>query len=143
MAAERNTDKQAYAQLRYMQNVYSQQYELLEEQMATYSLSLDSIRKGAQFLGESKQASNAKTLVNIGGGAYVEASLPELKSTLVYVGSGYLVERSVTEAKAFIEGNQKKQEELLKKLDAERRKLQNELMSIAYRMEAMQNKQQV
>ena len=136
-----NTEENAYAQLRYMQNMYSQQYQLLEEQMATYSLSLDSLRKGVQFLAAAKPSSKSKTLLNIGGGAYVEASLPEIKSILVYVGSGYLMEKSVTESKEFVEGNLKKQEEILSKLDAQRKKLQGELINISYKLESMQQQQ--
>ncbi|MCL5008397.1 MAG: hypothetical protein M1156_00715 [Candidatus Marsarchaeota archaeon] len=58
------------------------------------------------------------------------------------MGSGYLVEKSVLEAKEFIEANQKNQEVMLNKLDAERKKLQNELISIAYKMESMQQGRQ-
>jgi prefoldin alpha subunit len=139
---QQNSDESAYAQLRYMQNVYSQQYELIEEQIASYSVSLDAVRKGAAFLGSSKQANKSKTLISVGGGAYIEATLPEIKTTLVYIGSGYLVEKSVLEAKEFIEANQKNQEVMLNKLDAERKKLQNELISIAYKMESMQQGRQ-
>ncbi len=137
----KNTD--AYAQLRYLQNAYSQQYELIEEQMATYSISLESVRKGIEFLADAKKASNTKTLINIGGGAYTLASFPEIKSILVYVGAGYLVEQSLDVAKEYVDNGRKKQEETLRKLDNERKKLQGELMGIAYKMEEMQQKQQV
>jgi prefoldin alpha subunit len=99
------------------------------------------MRKGVQFLNDSKQADKKKTLISIGGGAYVEALFPDIRSALVYVGAGYLVERSVAEAKAIVEDNKNKQEEMLKKLDAERRKLQSELISISYRIETMQQQQ--
>ncbi len=135
-------EENAYAQLRYLQNMYSQQYELLEEQIATYSVSLDSIRKGADFLGKTGQANKSKTLVSVGGGAYVEAAFPEIKATLVYVGAGYLVEKGVSEAKEYVEANQKKQELLLGKLDAERRRLQGELINLSYKLESMQARQQ-
>ena len=133
-----DSKENAYAQLRYLQSVYSQQYELLEEQIATYSISLDSVRKGVQFLDGTREASKSKTLVSLGGGAYAEASFPDIKSVLVYVGAGYLLEKGVDSAKSYIDEGRKKQEEMLRKLDTERRKLQGELINIAYKMEAMQ-----
>ena len=36
-APAKQTKEEAYAQLRYMQNAYTQQYQLLEDQIATYT----------------------------------------------------------------------------------------------------------
>ncbi len=139
--APKPTQEEAYAQLRYLQSVYSQQYELIEEQIASYTLSIDGVRKGSVFLGDVKSAHKKNTLVSLGGGAYIEATFGDINKTMVYVGAGYLVEKSVAEAKLFVDNTLKKQEESLKRLDADRRKLQEELMSVAYKMESMQPQQ--
>lgn len=135
--APQPTQQEVYSQLRYLQNVYSQQYELLEQQIAPYTITIDGVRKGSVFLSEVKSASKKNTLVSVGGGAYVEATLGDISKTMVYVGAGYLVEKSAADAKTFVDEMLKRQEDSLKRLDADRRKLQSELMSVAYKLESM------
>ena len=108
-----NKDNNAYTrdainQLRYLQNVYSQQYEVLENQISTYTMSIDAILKGVEALEKATTAEKSKTLINTGPGVYMEGEITNNKTTLTYVGAGYLIEKTVAQAKEFIELNKKK-----------------------------------
>ncbi len=138
-----NKDNNAYTrdainQLRYLQNVYSQQYEVLENQISTYTMSIDAILKGVEALEKATTAEKSKTLINTGPGVYMEGEITNNKTTLTYVGAGYLIEKTVAQAKEFIELNKKKQEEVLKKLLSEKSKLQSELIDVMYKLESLQ-----
>ncbi|MEM0201310.1 MAG: prefoldin subunit alpha [Candidatus Micrarchaeaceae archaeon] len=139
MGKSKNSSAQeAINQLRYLQNVYSQQYELLENQISTYTISIDAILKGVEALEKITISEKNKTLINTGPGVYMEGEITNTKTTLTYVGAGYLIEKTISEAKEFIELNKKKQEEVLKKLLLEKSKLQNELIDIMYKLESIQ-----
>lgn len=130
--------RDAINQLRYLQNMYSQQYEVLDNQISTYSGSIDAILKGVEALEKVTKSEKSKTLINTGPGVYMEGEITNTKTTLTYIGAGYLIEKTITEAKEFIETNKKKQEDVLKKLISEKGKLQNELLDIMYKLESLQ-----
>ncbi|MGC8479310.1 MAG: prefoldin subunit alpha [Candidatus Micrarchaeia archaeon] len=129
---------EAVNQLRYLQNVYSQQYEIIENQISTYSMSIDAIQKGIDALEKATKSEKVNTLINTGPGVYMDGVITNTKTTLTYIGAGYLVEKTVAEAKEFISNNKKRQEEVLKKLVSEKSKLQNELLDIMYKLESLQ-----
>ena len=137
-SVDQSKTNEAISQLRYLQNIYSQQYELLESQISTYIISIDAILKGLDVLNNTAMISGSQILVNTGPGIYVEGKIGSTKNMLVYVGAGYIVEKSAEEAKIFIESNKQKQEEVLKKMTAEKSKIQSELLDILYKLEALQ-----
>lgn len=138
MADDSKTLAEAQAQLRYLQNVYSQQYELLENEIATFSLGMSSVQRNLDILDNKGTFANSNILINAEGGAYIEGSIKEIKKVIVYAGAGYLVEKNVEDAKEMMKETQKKQEETIKKLVGERQKLQNELMDISYKLSALE-----
>ncbi len=135
---ERPKNDDAINQLRYLQNVYSQQYELLESQINTYTISIDSISKGLEVLYDVNSITNTKMLINTGPGIYIEATAGNAKTVITYIGAGYLVEKTAEDAKTFIDSNKKKQEDVLKKMITEKLKIQGELIDILYKLEALQ-----
>lgn len=132
------TAAEVQAQLRYLQSVYSQQYELLENEIATFTIAMGSVQKNLETLESRERLSNSTILISGEGGAYIEAGIKSLEKALVYVGAGYLVEKKVDEAKEYLKGNSKKQEETIRKLNAERQKIEKELMDISYRLSSLE-----
>lgn len=125
---------EAYNQLKYLQSIYSQQYEILENEIATFTLSINSIQRNMQLLENANRLEGAKILINGEGGTYIEAGINSVKKVITYIGAGYLVEKDVEDAKSFLIGNEKKQEESLKRLAAERQKIEKELVEIALKL---------
>ena len=138
MAAETNSKNDALNQLRYLQNIYSQQYEIVENQINTYSISIDAMNKGLDALKNSGSLNSSNILINAGPGIYMEGNIGNTKSIITYIGAGYLIEKTLDESKTYMESNLKKQEDFLKKLLADKTKLQDELIDILYKIESLQ-----
>ena len=138
MEANRNEAAEAIAQLRYMQNVYSQQYEFIQNEISAYIAELNALRGNLSIIENAPTLDNSKVLVDCDGGAYVEASLGKVQKMIVYVGAGYLVEKSLEDAKRFVNENSARREEMIRRLDGEKKKLESELVNIAYKLASMQ-----
>ena len=128
----------AIAQLRYLERLYSQQYEVINDEIATYTIGLSGLRKNIEFLDTYGSIKGINTLINCEGGTYVHAKIAESSTVLTYIGAGYLVEKGIEEAKAFVKENEKKEEEILKKLSVEKQKISAELADITYRLGALE-----
>lgn len=130
------SEAEAQAQLRYLQSVYSQQYELLQNEIATFTMALGSTQKNADLLENRDKISNSTILISGEGGAYIEASIKSIDRAIVYVGAGYLVEKSAEEAMEYLKTNAAKQEETMKRLVADRQRIEKELMDISFKLSA-------
>ncbi len=140
MADERISEQElqeATAQLQYLQGVYSQRYEILNEQMAAYTMARDAVARSLELLSKAESLGNSSILVNAEGGAYIEAGIKAIDRVVTYVGAGYLVEKTVPEAKAFLEVAAKNSDGTISRLAKERQKVEKELFEISYRMTAL------
>lgn len=139
MAQERRGSvAEAQAQLRYLQNVYSQQYELLENEIAAFTLAMGSVQKNIDILEGKGRLENSSILINGDGGVYIEASIKSISKVLVYIGAGYLIEKNAEEAKELLQTNSKKQEEAFRKLVSDRQRVEKELVDISYKLSALE-----
>lgn len=127
-----------YLQLRYLQNIYARQFEMLENEIATYTLTVGAVQRNMQVFDNIKKVESSKMLVSGEGGTYIEAEIKKVSKALTYVGAGYLVEKTLEGAKAFLKDNEKKQQDALKKLVAEKEKIEKELIGINYKLAAME-----
>jgi len=132
---------EAQAQLRYLQSVYSQQYELIENEIATFTIAMGAVQRNLEILESKDKLANSTILINGDGGAYIEASIKSVNKALVYVGAGYLVEKDAEAAMEFLKGNGKKQEDAIKKLISEKEKIEKELVDISYKLSALSPEQ--
>ncbi len=128
--------QEAFAQLQYLQNVYTQRYEILNEQITTYSIARDAVLRSISLIDNAGSLENSNVLLNTEGGTYIEASVNKVDKLLTYVGAGYLVEKGIAEAKEFLEAAVKNSESAVAKLMGERQKVEQELFDISYRMAA-------
>lgn len=135
---DRNAAAEAQAQLRYLQNIYSQQYEVIENEIATFGIAMGSVQRNIDLLEKKAKIENSNILINGEGGTYIEASIKSINKLIVYVGAGYLVEKGAEEAKDFLKGNEKKQEEALKRLIGDKQKIEKELVDISYKLSLLE-----
>ncbi len=124
-------------QLRYLQNIYSQQYEVLENDIATYTIANTSLQRNLDLL-DSEEVLDSNILISGEGGAYIPAKIGKFETVMTYVGAGYMVEKSVKDASAFLRANQKKGEEFLNRLMTDKQRVERELMDISFKMNALQ-----
>ena len=128
-----------FNQLRYLQELYTQRYEVLESEIATYSMAINAVERNIQTLEGTAQLENTSILVGESG-MYLNAAVKKIEKIITYIGAGYLVEKSVDEAKDFMKVNSDKHKEGMKKLTAEKQKIEKELVSISYKLSELQNR---
>jgi len=129
-------------QLRYLQNLYSQQYESLDGSIANYTMTNTSLDRNIEILEKSKSVENSNIIIAGEGGAYIPAKLGKVDKIMTYVGGGYLIETNVEKALEFLKANRAKGEEVLTKLVAEKRKVEKDLLDIQYKLNALQYEEQ-
>ena len=129
-------------QLRYLQNLYSQQYENLENNIATYSLANTSLQRNIDLLERSKSVEGSNIMVSGEGGAYISAKVHKVDNVITYIGGGYMIDNTPEKALTFLKENRKRGEEMLNKLVSEKQKIERDLIDIQYKMSALQYQQQ-
>lgn len=133
--------QEEFNRLIYLQNAYTQQYEAISSELTTFGLAQGSLQRSLELLGRKDDVRNAGVLLSVEGGSYIEASIRSIDRVITYVGAGYLVEKDVEGAKAYIGRNIESSDEAIKRLVADRKKLEDELMRIQYALETMQQGQ--
>ncbi len=135
---ENKNGPQDIEQLKYMQNVYAEQYELLGNEVTTLSMAINTVRKDVDLIENMDKVVNSEVLFNSQGNIYMTANVGKVSSVVVYVGANYLIEKNLDEAKGFLKENLEKQEAGLRKLVSERQKIEKELFDISYKLSSMQ-----
>jgi prefoldin alpha subunit len=133
---EENTNE-AVNQLRYLQSIYTQEYEAVLNDLSNYTLAYNAIERNIEVLEKLNILEGANVLLNLEAGTYVEAKVSNIKNAMTYVGSGYLVEKSVEDAKEFLSSSAKRQEGLLKQIAEQKNKIEKELINIAFELESI------
>ncbi len=115
---------------------YSQQYELLTQQVRF----IESARAEALASIESLEALAAadgevSTLLNLGGGVSVRATVADTKKMLVGIGAGVTVEKSTEEALSFLRDRITEMDASGKRLSESLGKLQSQMSAVEQRMQ--------
>lgn len=131
-----------FMQLRYLQGLYGQQYENLENNIATYNLANSSLQRNIEMLDKSKSMEGSNIMIGGEGGAYMSAKVNKTDKVITYIGGGYMVEKSVEGALSFLRENEKRGMEALTKLQAEKKQVEKELLDVQYKMNSLQYQQQ-
>ena len=124
-------------QLKYMQGVYGQEYEALAANINSYVSLSAMMSRNIEFIENVERVKGSNMLLNLEAGTYIEVKASNTDKVFTYVGFGYVVEKSKDEAKAFLEENRKKTDEIVKKLTVDREKIETELMSIELKLNSM------
>ncbi len=124
------------AQLQYLQGVYTQRYDILNEQIATYNMAKEAVMRNMDMIDRASSMENKTILLNADGGAYIEANIGKLDKMITYVGAGYLVEKPLPEAKEFLQATVKGGDAAVSRLVDERKKVEKELFDISYKLAA-------
>lgn len=129
---------QAYA------NEYSQQHELLTQQLRF----LESARGEARASIETLEAfsgleGDVPTLLNLGGGISVHATVTDTKNIMVGIGAGITVEKPVEEAITFLRDRITEMDASAKRLSESLGKLQEQMRAIDQRMQEIYSQTQL
>ena len=128
---------QAYA------NEYSQQFELLTQQLrfieSARGEALASIESLEAFSGLER---DVPTLLNLGGGVSVHATVTDTKKILVGIGAGITVEKPVEEAITFLRDRITEMDASAKRLTESLGKLQEQMRAVEQRMQEIYSQTQ-
>ena len=133
---------EAQAQLQYLYNVYTQQHGLLENEIAALTMTSAAIARNIETLENKERLSGSKILIDGEGGAYLTATMDPIDKALVYIGAGYLLEKDAPQALDYLKANSKKQDEIIKKLNADKQRIEKELVSVTYNLSQMEQQRQ-
>ncbi len=131
------------AQLSYLQSMYSQQYETVQNDIASYTIANTALQKNIDLLQSAKTLGGSDIMISGEGGAYMHAKLAGSDTVMTYVGAGYLVDMDSLSAVEFIRSNQKKSEQVLNKLMSDKKMLESELLDISFKLNALRAQQGV
>jgi len=137
MANEReelNLDKRNIDELRYIQQLYQNQYSMIGNSINALLRELQELNATQQTLEHIELFEGKSTLTQIGGGFYLHSKVDDPKNVIVNVGSGYLVEKEVDAAKTHVADLIKSYTDNLNRLTKSRKEVEAALIEMNYRI---------
>jgi prefoldin alpha subunit len=129
------TDEQTLEELRYLQQVYQNQYAVAGNSINMTLQALQELNSAQKTL-ENLDLTNGREIVtSLGAEVYAFGKISNPKSVLVAVGAGYLVEKDIDSAKGYAAALIQKHTENLNKITKSRKEIESALIEISYRLE--------
>ncbi len=128
-------------QLSYMRNIYMQEYEAVVSNINNYSLVANTVERNIEFISSLEKIKDKSMLLSLEAGTYIEVRPKNTDTVFTYVGFGYMIEKSREEAKKFLENSKKKTDDVIKKLNTDRERLETELVNIELQLNAVQKEE--
>ncbi|MGI0100203.1 MAG: prefoldin subunit alpha [Candidatus Micrarchaeaceae archaeon] len=126
----------ALEELRYLQQLYQNQYALLGNSINAELGELQELNSAQRTLEGAGMLEGKDVLNPIGGGIYFQGRISDPKNVLVGVGAGYVVEMEVDPAKTYVAELIKKRTDGLNRLTKNRKELEAALVDISYNIES-------
>src|ERR1700733_5972170 len=93
--------EQGLDELRYIQQVYQNQYAMLGNSINMIIQELGQLNSAQKTLENMDLTEGKEVITNVGSDFYLFGKIPNSKSILVGVGAGYLVEKDIDSAKTY------------------------------------------
>ncbi|MGI0133434.1 MAG: prefoldin subunit alpha [Candidatus Micrarchaeaceae archaeon] len=122
-------------QLRYMMQVYQNQYGMMSNSI---NMALNDLRElnNAQKTIESNDSVKGKlSFTDLGAGFYMKSRIDEEDSVIVGVGGNYFVEKDNTEAKQYVARQVGRKTDELNKMIKNKKELEGAMMELSYKIE--------
>ena len=135
MGEEEKKAAEELEKLRYLQELYMQEYNAVLGKLSEYAADSAAMERNREVLNNIDKIKGNNILLNLEGGSYIEVKVSDIAGILTYVGAGYIIETDKENASRILETNSKRVEELAKKLTAEKEKLEGILTDIEFEIE--------
>ncbi len=136
--------QQQLAELSEKHQVYQYQAESLAQQINMVKLTVRDVETALTTITALKgEQAGKETLVPIGFGSFVKATLTEPDKVVVGIGAGVSIERNVDEARAFLDNKKDELNKYLEQLNGTIAKIAQELQNIQKLVQKHQQAQQV
>lgn len=136
--------QQQLAELSEKHQVYQYQAESLAQQINMVKLTIRDVETALTTVTALKdEPAGKETLVPVGFGSFVKATLTSTDKVVVGVGAGVSIEKNIDEAKAFLENKKDELNKYLEQLNGTIAKIAQELQNIQKLVQKHQQAQQV
>lgn len=132
--AEQQNPHESLSALRYLQQMYQNQYMLLAQEINNRIAVLDDMSGSGNAMKHMETIKGAHALIDIGGGTYIGATVDKSDTIMVHAGAGYYVEKTAANAEVHMNKVMEKQRTMLNRLMSSRKQLEQTLVEISYRM---------
>jgi prefoldin alpha subunit len=136
MAEKEDEKVNELEEMRYMQQVYQNQYAMLNNSVSMQVQEVQMLGAVQRTLESSDMLKGKETLMHVGGSVYMKTSVKDSGHAIVSVGAGYLVEKNIDEAKGYVSAMVAKKTELVNNLAKNRKELQAALIELSYKIES-------
>lgn len=126
---------QGIDELRYIQQVYQSQYQMINNTATMHLQDIQALGAAQTALENSGRMKGKEVLTAAGANVYLKASIKDASVVLVGVGAGYFVEKGADDAKLYIDTLVKRKTDIVNNLTKTRRELQDALVDIAMKLE--------
>ncbi len=135
--------QQQLAELSEKHQVYQYQAEAISQQINMVKLTIKDVETAlTTIIALKDETAGKETLVPIGFGSFVKATLPDPGKVVVGIGSGVSVEKKTDDAKAFLENRKDELTKYHEQLNNSIAKLAQELQNIQKLVQKHQQAQQ-
>lgn len=134
---DENAKQQSVEELRYMQQVYQNQYSIATNSINALLQELQELNSAQKTLENVDTVKNKELITSVGGDFYAFSELKKLDTFLVAVGANYLVEKDVDSAKVFAANMIQKRNDNLSKIMKSRKEIEGALIEISYKLDSI------
>ena len=139
MAETPRKEDEVYS-LRYLQQLYQNQYSAVSAEMNRSLEYLGQLNAAQKTMENSNSVKGKDTLLDLGAGVYMGANVKKSDSVLVNIGGSYLAEKSIEEAKLMMATRIEKMNTLFNKLVKNRNELRDAIVQVTRRLEELTHK---
>jgi prefoldin alpha subunit len=129
---------QEMERLRYIYNVYMQEYESLLSTISGYTSASNAITRNIEVMEKLDTIEKKDLLLDLEGGVFIEVKSKQVSNVLTYVGAGYVIEKNKDDALEFLNKNIKRSKEIIDKFNLQKQKLENELLDTEYKLSILE-----
>ena len=135
MAEDGNEKVEEIEELRYMQQIYQNQYEVLNNSINMHLQDMQALNSAQKTLENNGLIGGKEMLTHAGASVYFRAEIKDANHVVVGIGGNYLIEKSVDDAKGYLSKLIAKRTETINHLIKSRRELQAALIDVSYKIE--------
>lgn len=121
-------------EFRYLQQIYQNQYMLVNRELSTRSENLGELYSAQQTLENIDAIKDKGTMVPIGANVFAAGKVTDNKSIVVGIGAGYMVEKNIDEAKNYISKAIEQETKNVNQLNKNKKGVEAALMEIEYKI---------
>lgn len=121
-------------ELQYMLQVYQDRYRELSEEIKETAAFVGAMHSAEKVLENLESLENKNTLINVGGGLYLNAKIEKLQNVAVEIGANLIVEKGKEEAAELLKSKIEKHTELMNKMMGETKQIEEAIYNLSVQM---------